>query len=367
MLIAIGTGRGLQEEIKAKISSFNGHISIANFDNNNSSDSVQPISITDINLEQFGGIEYVNNVAYLTGVIKTKTSFQGVVLKGIQKNYQWGNFPEYITKGELPEFDDKTSREVLMSEQIAQKFNLQVGDRFQLYFLSTGPIPTRRVLKIAGLYSTGFPDFDETYVIGDLRHIQKLNKWQPDEIGNVEIVLQNFDEIDSKTEELYQNTSATLDVVNIKEQFGDIFSWISLFDLNIAIIIIIMIIVGGINMITALLVLILERTHMIGVLRVLGSSKKSIQSIFIIQASYLIGMGLFWGNFIGLGLLFFQQKTNIITLDPATYYVTAVPVNISFFHIIGLNGGTLIACLLMLIIPSFIISKIPPVQVLRLD
>ena len=192
-----------------------------------------------------------------------------------------------------------------------------------------------------------------------------MNQWEADTYGNYEVFITDFDSLENLTQTLYQQTPSTLDVQNISEKFYDIFSWLALFDMNILIIIVIMILVGGVNMITALLVLILERTQMIGVLTVLGSSQWSIRKVFLYNAAYLISIGLFWGNLIGLSLLYLQQATGIIGLDPNTYYVAEVPVDINFMSILMLNIGTLFFCMLMLLIPSYIITKIAPVKMLR--
>ena len=221
--------------------------------------------------------------------------------------------------------------------------------------------------KIVGIYNSGFQDFDATYLIGNLRHIQRINKWDDDQIGNFEVFIDDYDDLERMGVEIFQNTPSTLNTSTVNEKFYSIIEWIKIFDKNIYGIIGIMILVAGINMITALLVLILERTQMIGILKALGSSNWSIRKLFLYNASYLILLGLFWGNVIGLGILFAQKHFKIFEMNPDVYYVTEAPVYISLTYILGLNLGTLALCLVMLLVPSFIITKISPVKAIRFE
>ena len=371
MMISMATGVGLQQKIRQKIAAFHGQISIATYDNNLSEVSVNPIQ-RDLVIESFPiqieGIDHIQGVATKAGIIKTKESFEGIILKGVDTQYRWNTFEEYLVAGKIPKIQDSiASREVLVSEFIANRLLLEVGDRFKTFFMKNDAtaVPSQRTFVVSGIYTSGFPEFDATYILGDIQHIRTMNQWEANTYGNYEVFVSDFDSLEDLTQTLYQQTPSTLDVQNISEKFYDIFSWLALFDMNILIIIVIMILVGGVNMITALLVLILERTQMIGVLTVLGSSQWSIQKVFLYNAAYLILIGLFWGNLIGLSLLYLQQTTGIIGLDPSTYYVSEVPVDINFMSIIVLNVGTLFFCMLMLLIPSYIITKIAPIKVLR--
>ena len=221
---------------------------------------------------------------------------------------------------------------------------------------------------MVGIYNSGFKEFDQQFVIGDIKHIQRLNKWEPDQIGNFEVFIDNFNEIDEKAIEIYKNTPSKLNTISVTKKFGTIFEWIGIFDKNIVGIIAIMILVAGINMITALLVLILERTRMIGILKALGSSNTGIRKIFIFNATYLIIIGLFWGNVIGLGLLFSQKIFGFLSFpNPEQYYMKTIPVYISLDYIILLNIGTFILCFIMLLVPSYIITKISPVKAMRFE
>ena len=220
--------------------------------------------------------------------------------------------------------------------------------------------------KVVGIYNSGFLEFDETYVIGDIRHIRRLNKWNDNDVEHFEVFIDDFGELEEKGVEVYEHIDSTLDSKTIKQQYYSIFEWLGLFDFNIALIIGIMILIAGINMITALLVLILERTQMIGILKALGSNDNSIRKIFLYNAGYLIVVGLFWGNLIGLGLLFIQKYFKVLPLNPETYYVTEAPVYIGWY-ILFVNLGTLTLCLLMLLIPSYVISKINPIKAIKFD
>jgi lipoprotein-releasing system permease protein len=269
----------------------------------------------------------------------------------------------------LPKYANDVSNDVLISQEISNRLGLKLGDEFNILFVKDNPskAPWIRVVKIIGIYNSGFQEFDKSFVIGDIRHIQKMNRWEDDEVGGFEVLIANFDEIEEKSNEVYLQTASTLNSKSIVEKYPSIFEWISLFDNNIYLIIVIMIFVAGINMITALLVLILERTQMIGILKALGSSNVSIRKVFMYNAGYLILKGLFWGNLIGLTILLIQKYFGVITLNPENYYVSEAPIYLNFGYIILLNIGTLILCLLMLIIPTIIISKISPVKSIKFE
>ena len=364
MHIAVGTGFGLQQKIRTKITSFEGHIRISNYENNSSIITPTPIdSALFANIKKWDWIRDVNSVTYSSAILKTNTLFNGVVIKGVNNNYAWGDFDTFLVAGSLPDIGTDLSTDILISQPIARQLGLQVGDRIAAYFVSDGNFPKQRRFKVSGIYLSGFPDFDSQMVFGDIRHLQRINNWEANQVGVVEVTLTDFEQMELRAEQLYDATPAPMDVQHIKERYFEIFNWISLFDSNIALVIVIMILVGGVNMITALLVLILERTQMIGLLGVLGMRR--IQSIFLINAAYLIGWGLFWGNLVGLGLMGIQQATGLVTLDPATYYVDVVPVQFDLGAIIGLNVGTFVICLLMLWIPSYIIAKIIPIRAIE--
>ncbi len=372
MMIAIATGIGLQQKIRDKVVAFNGHITISNFDSNNSQESVVPISTHQEFYPEFKSVEGINHiqgVATKFGVIRTATDFEGIVLKGVGKDFTWDYFKEFLIEGRLPDFTKDRTEDVLISKFIANKMGFKLGDKFNTYFIKddTNKPPSIITYNIVGIYNSGFQEFDASYIIGDIRHIQRLNKWDDTQIGNFELFVDDFDEVHDIGMEVYKNTPPTLNTQTILDKFYSIFEWIKIFDNNIYAIIGIMILVAGINMITALLVLILERTQMIGVLKALGSNNWSIRKLFLFNAAYLIVLGLFWGNVIGLGLLFAQKYLKLFPLDPSVYYVTEAPVYINLDYIIALNVGTFVLCLVMLLVPSYIITKISPVKAMRFE
>ena len=371
MIISISSSVGLQNTIQTKVSSFFGHISISNFENNSSLSSLKPIKI-DLKKEvliknpKISNIQYV---AYKSGLIINKKSFEGVVFKGISSNFDWSVFSNYIIDGNVVNTTNEITNDVIISEYLSKKLSLEVNQKFKTTFFKSNSIlaPNERIFRVVGIYKSGFNEFDEVYFIGDIRHIQKMNKWQMDEIGSIEVIIENFDEIDNVTQELYDETSSALNVLSIKERFPEIFNWIALFDINVLLIIIIMILVGGINMITALLVTVLEKASLIGVLKTLGSSNNSIRSIFLINGTYLISLGMVIGNLISILIIFLQNKIGFINLDPETYYVSELPFDFNFSYILFLNIGVLVLCFLMLILPSLVITKISPSESVKIN
>ncbi|MEM6895351.1 MAG: FtsX-like permease family protein [Bacteroidota bacterium] len=374
MLIALGTGVGLKEKIREKVAAFNGHIQISNYDNNTSEVSLVPVPLEQDFYPKFDkvdGIAHVQAVASKGGIIRTEDTFEGMLAKGVGKDYDWTVFQEYVVDGRIPNFKGKLNDEVLMSRRMANRLQFSVGDSFYSFFLKEGDpskVPNTRRFKIVGIYDSGFEEFDATYVFVDIRHIQRMNRWEPNQIGNFEVFLTDFDDLQQKTGEIYTNTNSDLDTQNIRSKYFRIFEWIGLFDFNIALIIGIMIIVGGINMITALLVLILERTQMIGVLKALGSENWSIRKVFLYNAAYLISIGLFWGNLIGIGFLWFQKTYRYFKFpNPEEYYIEYIPVHLEVSSVILLNLGVMALCLLMLLVPSYIVTKISPVKAMKFE
>ena len=372
MMVAIATGIGLQQKIRDKVVAFNGHVTISNYDSNTSQESVFPISMNQEFYPEFKsveGIKHVQAVASKFGVIRTESDFEGAYLKGVGADYDWGYFKEFLVEGNLPDYTKKRNEDVLISQYLANRLGFKVGETFQMVFPKDDAekLPNIITYNIVGVYNSGFQDLDAQYLIGDIRHIQRINNWKDDQIGDFEVFITNYDQLPEKGIEIYKNTPSTLNTQTITDKYASVFEWINIFDKNIYGIIGIMILVAGINMITALLVLILERTQMIGILKALGSNNWSIRTLFLYNASYLIILGLFWGNIVGLGLLFTQKYFKLFPLDPSVYYVTEAPVYISVTYIVALNLGTLILCLLMLLVPSYIVTKISPVKAIRFE
>lgn len=373
MLIAIATGVGLKVKVREKVTAFNGHIQIYNYDNNNSEVSVVPVSLEQEFYPEFTTIDdiaHVQGVATKGGVIRTENTFEGIIAKGVGTDYNWKVIEEYLVDGRLPKYDGELNNEVLLSQIMASRLQLKTGDTFLAVFFKedANQMANHRKFKIAGIYDSGFEEIDGLLVFTDIRHIQRMNKWEANQIGNFEVFLNDFDAIDEKSKEIYGKTLSNLDTQTIKRKYGRIFEWIGLFDFNIALIIGIMIIVAGFNMITALLVLILERTQMIGILKALGAANWSIRKVFLYNAAYLIGIGLLWGNAIGLGIIWLQDKYQLFKFpNPKEYYIEYIPVHIDFMTVVILNIGVLVLCLVMLLVPSYIITKITPVKAIKFE
>ena len=372
MLIAIATGIGLEHKIRDKAVAFNGHITISNFDSNESEGAQVPVSKNQDFYPEFksvDGVSHIQAVANKFGIIRTNTDFEGLFLKGVGTDYDWRYFKDFLIDGRLPEYSQKYSNEVLISKYLADRLGFAVGDCFQMYFMKSDSSKPPSIMKYAvvGIFNSGFEELDKTYIIGDINHVQRLNKWSKDQVGGFEVFITNYNDLERLGDRVYAQTPSTLNSMTVKQKYATIFEWIPIFTTNIYGIIGIMILVGAINMITALLVLILERTQMIGILKALGSSNWSIRKLFLYNASYLIASGLFWGNLIGIGLLLIQKQFQLITLDPSVYYVTVAPVYLDWSYVVLLNVMTFVLCLLMLLIPSFLISKIVPVKAIQFE
>jgi lipoprotein-releasing system permease protein len=372
MIVSVATGIGLQQKIREKVSAFNGHIIISNYDNNQSEVTLVPISKKQDFYPKFTSVPEVSHVqaiASKAGIIRTETAFEGIILKGVGADYQWNNIKEFIISGRLPDYSRGINQEVLISQFLANRLNLKVGDNFNTFFIkeNQNQPPNIRRFKITGIFNSGFQEFDATYIIGDIRHIQRINKWRPDQVGAFEVFVNDFDKIKTVGEEVYQQTASTLDTKTIIEKYSYIFEWLKLFDFNIIVILAVMILVATINMVVALLVLILERTQMIGILKALGTNNWSVRKIFLYNAFYLIARGLFWGNLIGISLLLMQRYFGVIQLNPENYYVNQAPVYLNWGYILLLNLLTVTVCFMVLLIPSYIITKISPVKAIRFD
>ena len=372
MLIAVAVSIGLQQKIRDKAVAFNGHITISNFDSNASQGAQVPISINQSFYPKFtsvDGISHIQAVAHKFGIIRTETDFEGLFIKGVGLDYNWRYFKDFLVDGRLPNFSENYSQEVLISEYLSRRLKLKLGQSFQMYFLKTDASRPPSIVKfsVVGIFNSGFEELDKTFLIGDINHVKRLNRWKKDQVGQFEVFVEDFNTLDDKGIEVYAQTPSMLNAETIKQKYALIFEWISIFDKNTYSIIGMMILVGVINMITALLVLILERTRMVGLLKALGSTNWSIQKVFLCVASYLSIIGLLAGNLVGLCLLFIQKYWSPIALDPSVYYVTKAPVFIDWEYIVGLNLMTFFVCLIVLIIPSYLITKINPVQAIKFD
>ena len=372
MIVSVATGIGLQQKIREKVSAFNGHIIISNYDNNQSEATLTPIVKKQKFYPKFNsvaGISHIQAIATKAGIIRTEKAFEGIIFKGVGTDYQWSNINEYLIAGRLPNLSSQLNSEVVISQFLADRLQLKVGDAFNTFFIkeNQNQLPNSRRFKITGIFNSGFQEFDATYIIGDIRHIQRINKWTPNEIGAFEIFVNDFNQIQAVGDEVYQQTPSNLDSKTIIEKYSYIFDWLQLFDFNIVVILGVMILVATINMVVALLVLILERTQMIGILKALGANNWSVRKIFLYNAFYLILRGLFWGNCIGIGVLLIQKYFGVIQLNPENYYVNQAPVYFNLGYILALNLLTVGVCFLVLLIPSYIITKISPIKAIRYE
>lgn len=369
MLLSVSTGVGLQKKIQQKIAMFNGHITISNFDDNQSQIFAVPI-ISDTSLtnaiKKVKGVTLVQEVATKSALIRTEETVEGVIFKGVAENYNWESFKEIITQGNIPSLGKKLTDEVVVSEVLASKLNLKIGSVCRTYFIKNSEKGYNlRSFKVVGIFNSGFTEFDSNFIIGDIKHVQRINKWEKNQVGALEVFIDDFSEIETINQTIYKNIPTTLNTEPITQKFYSIFEWLKLFDFNIIVILIVMIVVSIINMAVALLVLILERTQMIGILKALGANNWVIRKIFIHNAFYIVLRGLLFGNVIALLLLLTQKYFGLIQLDPTSYYVKVAPVDINPLHFLVINVATLFFCLLIMYIPSYIITKISPVKAIR--
>ncbi|MCX6321944.1 MAG: ABC transporter permease [Bacteroidia bacterium] len=375
MILAVSILTGFKKEIREKVVGFGSHIQIMNFDSNISFETT-PISDTQEfipKIKQIPGIRHLQVFATKAGIIKTDEDIQGVVLKGVGSDFDWNYFSSNMIDGTVFTVTDTAiGNKVIISKKISDMLKLKTGDSFAMHFIQNPP--RQRLFTISGIYETSLEEFDKIYVFCDIGHIKRLNGWEDDQVSGFEIFIDDFDKLDAMTMAVrdaigYKITEeeAKFKVTNIRIKYPQIFDWLNFQDINVIIIIFLMLVVAGFNMISGLLILILEKTNMIGILKALGSEDSTIRRVFLYQAAYLIGKGLLWGNLIGIGLAFLQLKTGLITLDPSSYYIKTVPVNLELAHILLLNAGTMAAIVIMLLVPSQLISRITPVKAIRYD
>jgi lipoprotein-releasing system permease protein len=375
MILAVSILTGFKQQIREKVVGFGSHIQIMNFDSNISFETT-PISDTQKfipKIKHIAGIEHIQVFATKAGIIRTDEDIQGVVLKGIGSDFDWSYFRDNMVDGSVFTVTD-TGRtdKVIISKKIADMLRLKTGDSFAMLFIQDPP--RMRKFTISGIYETSLDEFDKMYVFCDIGHIKRLNGWKEDQVSGFEVFINDFDKLDEMTAEVrdaigYKITEedTKFKVTNIRIRYPQIFDWLNFQDINVVIIILLMLIVAGFNMISGLLILILEKTNMIGVLKSLGAEDITIRRMFLYQAAYLIGKGLLWGNLVGIGLAYLQLKTGLITLDPSSYYIKTVPVNLALTHILLLNAGTMAAIIIMLLVPSQLISRISPVKAIRFN
>jgi lipoprotein-releasing system permease protein len=375
MIIAVSVLTGFKQQIRDKIVGFGSNIQILNFDSNYSLETI-PISDTQAfipKIKEIHGIKHIQVFATKAGIIKTAEAIQGVVLKGVGSDFDWNFFKSNMVDGStFTVTDTGRTNEVIISKKISDMLRLKTGDSFAMYFVQDPP--RSRKFTISGIYETSLEEFDKLYVFCDIGHIKRLNGWEDDKVSGFEIFIDDFDKLDEMFMAVrdvigyrLMENETQFKVTNIRLRYPQIFDWLNFQDMNVIIIITLMLLVAGFNMISGLLILILEKTNMIGIFKALGSENATIRKVFLYQAAYLIAKGLFWGNIIGIGLAFIQLKTGLVALDPTSYYIKTVPVNLELSHILLLNAGTMAAIILMLLVPSQLISRITPVKAIKYD
>lgn len=375
MILSVAIVTGFKSEISNKVIGFGSHIQIVNYDTNVSYETA-PINKTQTfyeELKELKGIKNIQAFAIKGGLIKTQTDFQGVVLKGVGTNFDWSFFEQNLVEGGLFQVTDSSkTNDIIISKHVAKLLNLEVGDNVAAYFIQDPP--RMRPFIITGIYETSLAEFDEKFALVDIKHIQRLNDWNENQISGFEILLEDFSEIDKLTRDVrdivgfhFNPDGTKLRVMSIREKYPQMFDWLDLTDMNVYIILILMIAVAGFNMVSGLLILILERTNMIGILKAMGTKNWSIRKIFLYQSGFLISKGLLWGNIIGIAICVLQSKLHLFKLDPDSYYIDAVPINLKIWHILALNSGTLAITIIMLIIPSYIISRLSPEKTIRFN
>jgi lipoprotein-releasing system permease protein len=375
MIIAIAVVVGFKQEIRNKTIGFGGHIQITNFDNNNTYE-MNPIKADKALIKKImsvDGVTHVQRFATKPGIIKTNTEFEGIVIKGIDAGFDWKFFKSNLVEGKIIDVSGSTpGNQVVISKYLTNLLGLKLGDSFYTYFIQDRV--RARKFKIVGIYSTNFVDYDKLFVLADMRQVQELNDWPSDSFSGLEVLISDFDKIDDVGDAVYAVTAnrfnkegSAFTIQTIKQLNPQIFSWLDLLDMNVWVILILMLAVAGFNMISGLLILILERTSMIGILKSMGATNWSIRKIFLYHSFFLIGKGMLWGNFIGLSLCAIQYYTGVIPLDAEAYYVSTVPITFNWLYIILLNLGTFFASLLMMIGPSYLITKINPAKIIRYE
>ncbi|WP_295720866.1 FtsX-like permease family protein [Mucilaginibacter sp.] len=367
MILSLAIVKGFKHEIREKVRGFAGDIRVIKFDLNSSYDS-SPITYDSDFVKRALKSPLVTRVmptATKPGIIKANNEIEGVVLKGVDKTYDFSYFKKMMVAGDVIDFKDsvEAQKEIMLSQQTANRLKLKVGDKLLMYFVQN-PL-RKRQFKIKGIFSIGVEEVDKTFVIGALSLINRLNDWKPGEIGQYELRIADFDQVNYAANKLDDILPVKLKSRTVMEDYPTIFEWLNLLDVNSVVMLVLMVIVAVINMISALLIMILERTAMIGMFKAMGATNWNIQKVFLFNATYLIGLGLLLGNILGVGLGYFQQQTHFFKLDEASYYMTFVPVQFSLSDILLLNLGTLVICLLVLIVPSMLVSKISPVKAIR--
>ena len=376
MIISVCVVLGFKHTIRDKVVGFGSHIQVADFLTLQSSEQY-PIQMDDsmMNvLKKIEGVSHVQRYAYKQGILKTDNDFLGVLFKGVGPEFDSTFIHQNMIEGSLPHFsDESSSNKLVISKTIANQLKLKINQKIFGYFIDHQGVRARRY-TIAGIYQTNLSQYDKVICMTDLYSVVKLNGWETDQASGAELTINDFNHVNEVEDQVINQVNRTVDKYGetyssqtIKELNPAIFSWLDLLDLNVWIILALMTAVAGVTMISGLLIIILERTNMIGVLKAMGARNKTIRRTFLWFAIFIIGRGLLWGNILGIGLLLIQKYTSLVKLDPATYYVSTVPIEFNIPLIILINIATMLICVLVLIAPSYLISHIHPVKAIRYE
>jgi len=368
MILSVSIVIGFQKAVRQKVSGFDAHIQISGFSNNNSYEQSSIDRNQDFvsEIKEMNGVRNIQVYAKKGGILKANNTIQGVMMKGVGSDYDWSNIDKWLQNGKTPQYTDSTrSKEIVVSKNIASKLKLKVGDAVLMYFIQDPP--RVRKFNIVGIYHSGLEEFDGRYIFGDIQQIQRLNKWDKNQVAGFEVMIDDYDDMERLTADVNDAIGYDLIAKNIRQRYPFIMDWLNLLDTNVYFILGLMVLISGITMMGTILILILEKTNMIGTLKALGATNKSIRKIFIFNALYLIGRGLILGNIIGIGLASIQYFFKVIPLDADTYYMDTIPIYFNFTYLLLLNIGTIIITALMMLWPSHIISTISPIKALRFD
>lgn len=367
MIVSFSILEGFRNQIQSKIFSFAAHLQVSKYDTNNSFER-EPIStrMVESDLRPVADIAYFQPYSFKTAIAKAGDEVLGIIVKGVDKNYHMQPMQENLVAGRTIAFTDTAaSNDIMISEVIARKMKLKVGDKATFYFIQNPPRVRR--FTIAGIYKTGLEEFDQTYVIGDMQHIRDLNKWDDTLAGGYEIVLKDFTKIDTVANIIFDRMHYDLQLEKITDQYAQLFDWMKLLKKNVIIFLVLIIFVATFNMISTIFIMILERTNMIGMLKALGATDQQIRSIFFFRGLSLTLKGLFWGNIIALGFCYVQDRFKLLPLDPENYYMDTVPIYWDVPVFILLNAITLVLTMLSIIIPTLMITRIKPVNAIKFD
>lgn len=375
MIVSVCVVLGFKGEIRSKVIGLGSHIQVMNYESMYSMESKPVVMNSQLmkTLSDVKGVRHVQRFCTKTGMLKTDNSFKGILLKGVGPEYDSDFLSQHIVEGVLPNFSDTTSsNNIVVSKIIADELRLQVGSRVYAYFFENS-IKVRR-FNVSAIYSTNLTDLDNNLIFTDIYTCNKLNEWKDNQYSGAEILLSDFNKLNEVLTQVvncinrkYDQYGASYTSASIIELYPQIFAWLNLLDTNVWVILILMIGVAGFTMVSGLLIIILERTNFIGIMKALGTSTTSVRYIFLYFSSFVIGKGLLCGNVLGLGLVLLQKYLHVIKLDPASYYVNTVPVALHLGYIIAINTATMLSCMLVLIVPSYLIARIRPASSIRFE